>query len=119
MWLCLNNAFLSVVAHYDDPEKLLVRARVKGHIEAVFPHAKLYQREGSDYLYRADLARTEVTAAISARLTHINYTNFKSTVKDRRLHGAYNETWHAMGQLQPGGPYGKSKKRVMVRPHQL
>lgn len=105
-WLCLNNSFLSIVAHYDDPTKLLVRARVKGHIEAVFPNAKLYRRENSDYLYRADIAREEVMHAVSDRLFAIDYTNFKDSVTNGPLHRAYQDVWSTMGKLQPGGPYG-------------
>lgn len=86
-----------------------MRARAKGHIKAVFPNAKLYQREGSDYLYRADLLRTEVAAAMSALVLKVDYTNFKKSVKNDALHDRYLDVWHTMGKLQPGGPYGRSK----------
>lgn len=100
MWICLNDAFLSIVAHYDDPNKLLVRARIKGDIERVFPDAVVYQREGSDYLYRADVQAGEVSVVIAHRITQIDYTNFKSSVKSRPLHDAYLGFWHIMYQLQ-------------------
>lgn len=100
MWICLNDAFLSIVSHYDDPNKLLVRSRVKGHIEKVFTGARVYQRERSDYLYRAEVPRTEVAAVISGRLMKIDYTNFKGSVKDRQLHDAYAGFWAIMYRLQ-------------------
>ena len=36
MWVFLSDAFLSIVAHRDDPDALLVRARRQGDIECVF-----------------------------------------------------------------------------------
>ena len=100
MWLCLSESFLSIVSHYDDPTKLLVRARAKGHIEAVFPNAKVYRRKGSDYLYRADIAREEVAKVIGERVTDIDYTNFKNSVKNWALHDAYAGFWTIMYGLQ-------------------
>jgi hypothetical protein len=99
-WLCLNDSFLSVVSHYEDPDKLLVRARVAGHIEAVFPGYPVYQREGSDYLYRADVPRKVVAEHIALRLEHIDYSNFKNSVKNRQLHDAYAGFWTIMYRLQ-------------------
>jgi hypothetical protein len=45
---------------------------------------------------------------------NVDYTNFKDTVKNRRLHDRYLDVWHTMGKLQPGGPYGRGKnpKRI-------
>src|SRR4051812_38801979 len=100
MWICLNDAFLSIVAHYDDPDKLLVRARVKGHIEAVFPGYKVYTRAGSDYLYRADVLRDAVAQVMRERIMNIDYTNFKDSVKDHKLHDAYAGFWTIMNRLQ-------------------
>lgn len=100
MWLCLNNSFLSIVSHYDDPSKLLVRSRVAGHIEAVFPDAKVYERKGSDYAFRADVPRQQVADAISKRLMTIDYTNFKNSVQDHDLHDAYAGFWSIMYRLQ-------------------
>jgi hypothetical protein len=115
IWLCLSNSFLSIVAHYDDPNKLLVRARVKGHIEAVFPDAKVYQRKGSDYLYRADIPREVVAKVIGERLTDIDYSNFKNSVKNRALHDAYAGFWTIMYGLQ--SKLARSQRRRKTRPN--
>jgi hypothetical protein len=66
----------------------------------VFPSAKVYQREGSDYLYRADLPRQLVADAIAQRLEDIDYSNFKNSVKNRQLHDAYAGFWTIMYRLQ-------------------
>jgi hypothetical protein len=115
MWIALSDSFLSIVAHYDDPTKLLVRARVKGHIEAVFPKAKVYQREGSDYLYRADIDRGEVREAVGKRLQDIDYSNFKNSVKNRALHDAYAVFWTIMYGLQTR--LARSQRRRKNSPH--
>lgn len=100
MWVCLNNSFLSIVANRHDPDLLLVRARIAGHIEAVFPGAKPYRKEGSDYEFRADILRTEVKAALARRVEDIDYDNFKGSVKDDELHDAYMGFWSIMFKLQ-------------------
>jgi hypothetical protein len=41
MWLVLENSFLSIVQDKDNSERLLVRARIKGDIENVFPNANV------------------------------------------------------------------------------
>jgi len=41
MWVVLNDAFLSVVADRDDPNRLLVRARFHNDIARVFPNAEV------------------------------------------------------------------------------
>lgn len=43
MWICLNDAFLSIVAHRDKPGVLLVRARRPGDIERTFPGVTTHQ----------------------------------------------------------------------------
>jgi hypothetical protein len=116
MWICLNNSFLSIV----DPsgqgantgDMLLVRARRKGDIEAVFPDAKVEKRPERDYLFRALLPRSQVAIAIADKVSGINYPNFKNSVKNHRLHDAFARIWSIMADLQPTAPYsGRSSAR--------
>jgi hypothetical protein len=53
MWFCFSDAFLSIVAHKNNAELLLVRARRPGDIENVFPEASVIKTPGYDYLFRA------------------------------------------------------------------
>ena len=100
MWICLNNAFLSVVQDRDDPETLLVRARVVGHIQQVFPEAKVFTDPKADYLYRAFIGRKAVAQAVAASIEDIDYDNFKDSVDDDQLHVAYMKVWSTMEKLQ-------------------
>lgn len=105
MWLCLNDAFLSVVDKSTKQGCLLVRARRAGDIERVFPGAAVRESVNTDYRYRADVLRTAVADMLAERIKAIDYDNFKDSVADDELHNAYSSVWSVMGRLQPGGPY--------------
>lgn len=108
MWICLNNAFLSIVTpSKDEPgsDELLVRARRPGDIEGVFPDAKVEKRPERDYLYRALVPREKVAMVLAAQVMGIDYNNFKDSVRDRKLHDAYASLWGIMARLQPTAPY--------------
>ena len=49
MWIQLNNAFLSIVENRKKTTELLVRARVRGDIEKVFPEADVFEDNNADY----------------------------------------------------------------------
>jgi hypothetical protein len=100
MWLCLNSAFLSVVADRNNKDRLLVRARMAGHIEAVFPEAEVFTDAGADYFYRAFIEREVVAQQFSKEVRGIDYDNFKSSVTDQALHDSYIGVWRIMHKLQ-------------------
>jgi len=100
MWIFQNRSFLSIVQNRDDPNTLLVRARVAGHIQQVFPEAKVFTDSKADYLYRAFIGRKAVARAVAATIENIDYDNFKDSVDDDRLHVAYMNVWGVMEKLQ-------------------
>lgn len=100
MWICTNLGFLSIVDKAKQPGCLVVRARKAEHIEAHFPEAKVQRTPGNDYLYRAEIARETVAELIAEQVRTIDYANFKNSVADRALHGAYAEVWRVMAKLQ-------------------
>ena len=107
MWLCLNKAFLSIVDKDCGRDELLVRARVRGHIEAVFPDAVVSHTPGNDYLFRAAVKRAEVVAAFAEIVMSYRTPNFKNSVKDHDLHDAYSRVWGVMAGLQETPPYSR------------
>lgn len=113
MWICLNRAFLSIVDKDCPADSLLVRARRAGDIESVFPKAKVARTVGNDYLFRAVVKRAEVVAAIAGEIEDIDYGNFKDSVEDKQLKGAYSSVWGVMSRLQPVPPY--STRRAGTR----
>ena len=109
MWICLNDAFISVIEPKKGSEKLRVRARRKGDIERVFPDAKVQRTPGRDYLYRAEIDREQVAAVVAAQIRGIEYGNFKDSVKNNKLHNAYASVWGIMSKLQEIPPYSTGR----------
>ena len=99
MWICLNDAFVSIVEDRDDSNYLICRARVKGHLEKVFSQTVKETPEG-DYRYRVRVPRGDVANIMLGRVMNIRYDNFKNSVKDDNLHGAYLDFWVVMRRLQ-------------------
>ena len=112
MWVCLSDAFLSIVHKDCEPDELLVRARRQGDIQKVFPDAKVKKTVGNDYLYRAVIKRTVVAEAMTKlAMETIDYPNFKNTVRDNKLHSAFNAIWHTIAKLQVIAPYSRQTRQ--------
>lgn len=110
MWICLSDAFLSIVSKDCPPNSLLVRARRAGDIERVFgTHVIITRSTDSDYLYRATIETAEVAEAIDREICTIDYGNFKDSVRDPDLHDAYMKIWEAMAKVQHPRPYSGGK----------
>lgn len=119
MWIMLNNAFLSIVdpaAAYGGggprSNVLLVRARLPGDIEAVFPLAAVTKTPNRDYLYRATVSREDVKLAMAAEVERIDYSNFKGSVPERARHDAYADCWTVMNRLQRWGVNTGGRKHL-------
>ena len=100
MWIHMNDAFLSVVAHRTDPGALLVRGRVEGDIQRVFPDAEVAETPDADYRFRTLLPRDVVAGAVAAAVGTIDYDNFKNSVAEDDRHDAYADCWLAMRRFQ-------------------
>ena len=100
MWIQFNNAFLSIVENRDNKLELLVRARVKGDIEKVFPEANVFEDDNADYKYRAFISKANVAAKMMLKMTEINYDNFKNSVKEFERKNAYSNVWIELKRLQ-------------------
>lgn len=105
MWICLKDAFFSIVDKDCGSDELLVRARRPGDIERYFPKAVVTESTNTDYRYRAAVQRHEIAQVMADLIGAYSASNFKSSVKDRGLHDAYLRVWHAMERLQLGGAY--------------
>lgn len=108
MWIFLKDSFLSIV----DPKgayeggtgpqsvNLLVRARIAGDIEAVFPAAEVTETPDRDYRFRALINRHEVAGAMHAEVMELDCGNFKGSVRDKARHDAYAGVWGVMHREQ-------------------
>lgn len=100
MWVFLSGSFLSIVAHNDRPSYLMVRARLRGDIERVFPHVEVRETPVADYRFRAEVHRSRVAEEMKSAVLDITYTNFKKSVPDVMRHHAYLRVWNVMADEQ-------------------
>jgi hypothetical protein len=101
MWIVLNNAFLSIVAANDKPDEFMVRARLRGDIEAVFGDVfEVTSSKARDYRFRALIPRKIVAAVIADQVMAIDYGNFKNSVTDEQRHDDYFRIWQVMHVAQ-------------------
>ena len=100
MWVFLSDAFLSIVAHRDRPDDLMVRARLPGDLERALPGYPVDVTPRADYRYRAVVPRAVVAQALADYAASIQYDNFKNSVTDEARHRAYVSVWSAMHRAQ-------------------
>lgn len=112
MWVFFTDSYLSVVDKSKKPGCLMVRARDRAHILAVFPGAKVRHTPESDYQYRADILREEVAKVISDRVMAVDYSNFKGAIKNNKFHDVCSRIWSVCTSLGRTRPYaGRSRNR--------
>lgn len=120
MWIFLNNAMLSVVAHRTKPRHFMVRARLAGDLERIFPRAKVSRSPSADYLWRCTVTKQAVYRAVGTALGSIDYDNFKGSIHgDPDRSTAYSGCWSVMLRAQDaqdfrsrGGPAAVSSTRA-------
>src|ERR1700759_3162757 len=96
MWIFAKKGFVSIFAHREKPDTLLVRARFKGDIQKLFPKTKGIKRTPcADYPYRVALSRSDVAVALAAHIVAIDYPNFKDAVPKGRTR-TYERVWSIM-----------------------
>lgn len=101
MWICLNNAFYSIVNYSEGKgPNLLVRARFKGDINRTFPEVEEKHLPGRDYAWRAEVSRERVAKAMHDAVMNINYPNFKDSVEENWRHDVYAELWSVLYNAQ-------------------
>ena len=93
---------LSVVADKENPkgDRLLVRSRIAGDIEEVFPSADVMETPYADYRFRAWLPRSDLTQALSLYVEGLDYTNFKNSVGDKDRIRPLMQVWSTMHEHQ-------------------
>jgi hypothetical protein len=108
MWIFTTDGFISVVAHRERPEQLLVRARRSEHIRSVFHDVEIECTPHADYRYRSVVPRALFLGRMLGALACIDYDNFKAAIPDADYHDAATEVWGTMHKLQPGSNPWKS-----------
>jgi hypothetical protein len=121
MWISTKYGFFSAVCARQgdgeygrpvDPDRIMVRARVRGHLEALkqrFPdllgQCEVLESVGTDYAYRLFVQKSAWAQVLAGLSQDTDYDNFKSEVArhqgkagaayERSLH----EVWSVMHRL--------------------
>ncbi|CAN5155318.1 hypothetical protein BH24ACT23_BH24ACT23_10200 [soil metagenome] len=80
MWLVSTQGFYSVVRHRRDPDKLIVRSRVREDLEELreqIPALRVFSDDSADYRWRAVVTQAEWVAAVAQLATEIDYDNLQ------------------------------------------
>ncbi len=122
MWIFTKHGFFSAVctrqadAKHDqpvDPDRILVRAIVRGHLEALkkrFPDllgdCEIREFAGTDYAYRVFVPKSAWARVLAGLAEETDYDNFKSQVAHHQgpagaaYERALHEVWSVMNRLQ-------------------
>ena len=95
MWVYLSDGFISIVAHHEMTDCLLVRARRPEILSRLFPAHEIDDHSGGDYKYRVFVNREDVAKVLSQLAKEIDYSNFKSSVSDPETGDLYHQVWAA------------------------
>lgn len=116
MWIFTQDGFFSIVKKDCGDDELLVRARVRGDLEAfiartgkdnrdTFGPFEIVEVPHADYLFRVTLPYWMITEYLAVAAEGIDYDNFKDSLPAnsplsfvRRC--AYMKVWGAMRDLQ-------------------
>jgi hypothetical protein len=122
MWIFTKHGFFSAVCARQgdgergqpvDPDRTMVRARVRGHLEALktrFPdflgECEIQEPAGTDYAYRLFVQKSAWARVLAGLAEETDYDNFKSEVARHQgpTGAAYehslHEVWSVMHRLQ-------------------
>ena len=97
---------VSVVAHRDLQDSLLVRARKREHLVAALgAEDGIEETPSADYRFRATLKREHWATRIAQLASETDYGNFKSSIRDPKLHDVAMKCWRAHAEAY--GSYGR------------
>ena len=122
MWIFTKHGFFSAVCARQgngkhgqpvDPDRIMVRARVRGHLDALkkrftdlLGECEIQESAGTDYAFRLFVQKSAWTQVVAELAEETDYDNFKSEVARHqgRSGAAYehslHEVWSVMNKLQ-------------------
>lgn len=100
MWIFTKDGYIDIKQHKDDPDKLLVRARVKGDLEKIFPGCVVVEGGGVDYRFRTTLPRYTVAGYIIREIADMDYIEGFKTKADSKRIPFYLRIWETLCDMQ-------------------
>jgi hypothetical protein len=113
MWIFTQRGSLSIVRHTDKPNVLIVRSRFRGHIERIFPKARVEEDGNRDYRFRTELPAKEVSTVIARLVSEIDYDNFKNSLdmNDERYFESCVEVYNTVARNSETNIFGNGDRR--------
>ena len=116
MWLFTSEGFVSVVAHTEKPDTLLVRGRDEDSLLSLVgaTGATLRQTPSNDYPYRIEVLREAFSAWLADQVFNLDYTNYKAHMWSQRpeFGDALHDVWVAMHQVTPNRVTDAARQRA-------
>lgn len=100
MWIASKNGFVSIVQHRENPDQVVVRARIRRDLELLFPQEEILALPEADYAFRVFVSKEQAMEVISKQIAGIDYPNFKNAIagisSQRDKLEAYHRIWSVM-----------------------
>jgi hypothetical protein len=100
MWIATNFGWFSTVEDRDDSEKVYVRARDLTQLSQLTGFLDfetiITTNNSADYRYRIHITKQQFKKLVSDLVDHIDYDNFKNSIKDKTLYHALTDVWSVM-----------------------
>lgn len=102
MWIVLNNSFVSIVEHRDDPDVLIVRGRFRGDAARFLgaPLTREKETPTADYRFRIAAKRETVERAVLRAVRGVRYPNFKDSIRDAWRKSVAMRVWSIFFEAQ-------------------
>jgi hypothetical protein len=120
MWIFTKHGFFSAVCARQgdgkpgrpvDPDRIMVRARVRGHLEALkkrlpelLGQVEIHESAETDYAYRLFVGKSAWVQVLAGLAEETDYDNFKSEVVRHQGHAgaAYGLSLHKVWSVMHG-----------------
>ena len=105
MWVFTDTGFISAVAHYDNPDTIVVRARDKASLDSIAALADvaITSTPYNDYPHRVHVSRRIFQQWLTTAVADMEYTNFKNRVHETRgdrYYHALTGVWSTMHEVE-------------------
>lgn len=104
MWIFTKKGFVSAVHHKDNPAMMVVRARDRSHLEALFPGYPIINIDFADYPHRIEITKISFIDWTAQQAEAIDYPDFKSSLTDQKYKAVCSEIWSVAHRLEMPDP---------------
>ncbi|WP_238531650.1 ADP-ribosylglycohydrolase family protein, partial [Nitritalea halalkaliphila] len=80
--------------HREDPEQVLVRARVKKDLAEIFPENRILHTPSADYHWRVYASKQELGELLLGQVAALDYPNFKGKIAEIPSQADKSEAYH-------------------------